>query len=59
LRTFEALIVKPLPADVLGVPLQPIAGKQPSEFSFAVQYVFGTGHPTRAMLRSILASIWT
>jgi hypothetical protein len=41
LRTLAALTVKPSLAPALGVPLELIAGEQPSEFTFAVQYVVG------------------
>jgi hypothetical protein len=40
-RTFVAVMLKPLPAEALGVPLNPIAGVQPSELTFAVQYTVG------------------
>ena len=43
LRTFEPWIANPLPALALGIPLEPIDGRQPSEFTFAVQYVAGSG----------------
>jgi hypothetical protein len=37
--TLVVLIVKPLPALALGVPLAAIAGRHPAEFVLAVQYL--------------------
>jgi len=41
--TFVHSTTKPLPAVALGVPLEPIAGTQPSELTLAVQYVETAG----------------
>src|SRR5687768_2956600 len=41
LITLTVLTVKPELADALDVPLAPIDGVQPSEFTFAVQYTCG------------------
>jgi hypothetical protein len=53
LRTFKPQIVKPLPALALEPPLEPIAGKQPSEFVFAVQYATGL-EQVRSMRKTVM-----
>jgi hypothetical protein len=50
-------IVKPLPALALGDPLEPIAGVQPSEFVFAVQYVGRPKPSTRATVQDAPAAM--
>src|SRR5689334_17035418 len=55
LITFDAVAVNPEVADALDVPVAAIAGKQPSEFSFGVQYVVGA--PLHSRTRTWNASI--
>src|SRR5688572_17220207 len=56
LRTFDAWTTNPLLADALDVPLQPIAGVQPSELTFAVQSATGAGRAS-PLLRSRSACV--
>ena len=45
LRTLAPRTTKPEVIDALGTPVNAIAGTQPSELTFAVQYVTGLGTP--------------